>query len=84
MRGFIVDGIKYTKIGDDEFYAQELFESEELWGYLSHNMIKSDRSAFEYVVFDSQNEEVLLTDLKIVRMLNVIQNFLIGLKYRLH
>ena len=58
MREFIVDGIKYTKIGDDEFYAQELFESEELWGYLSHNMIKSDRSAFEYVVFDSQNEEV--------------------------
>jgi len=57
MRALIVDGIKYTKIGDDEFYAQELFESEELYGYLSHNMIKSERSVFEHVVFDSQNEE---------------------------
>ena len=26
----VVGGIKYTKIGDDEYYAQELFESEEL------------------------------------------------------
>lgn len=58
MRGLIVDGIKYTKIGDDEYYAQELFESEELYGYLSHNMIESERSVFEYVVFDSQNEEL--------------------------
>ena len=57
MRGMIIDGIKYTKIGDDEFYAQELFETEELQGYLNHNMIKSDRSVYEYVVFDSQNEE---------------------------
>ena len=57
MRSFIVDGIKYTKIGDDEYYAQELFETEELYGYMSHNMIESDRSVFEYVVFDSQNEE---------------------------
>ena len=26
MRRFIVDGIKYYKIGDEHFYAQELFE----------------------------------------------------------
>lgn len=57
MRGMIVDGIKYTKIGDDEYYAQELFETEELYGYLHHNMIGSKRSVFEYVVYDSQNEE---------------------------
>ena len=57
MRGMIVDGIKYTKIGNDEYYAQELFESEELQGYLNQNMIPSNRSVYEYVVFDSQNEE---------------------------
>lgn len=57
MRSMIVDGIKYTKIGDDEYYAQELFESEELQGYLNQNMIPSNRSVYEYVVFDSQNEE---------------------------
>lgn len=57
MRNMIVDGIKYTKIGNDEYYAQELFESQELYGYLSQNMIPSRHSIYEYVVFDSQNEE---------------------------
>lgn len=57
MRLMIVDGIMYTRIGDDEYYAQELFEKEELYGYLSKNMIESKKSVFEYVVYDSQNEE---------------------------
>lgn len=34
MRLFIVDGIKYTKIGDNECYSQELFESE------NHDIVK--------------------------------------------
>lgn len=57
MRLMIVDGIKYTKIGDDEYYAQELFENNELFGYLSRNMIESQKTPYAYVVFDSQNEE---------------------------
>ena len=57
MRHMIVDGIKYTKIGDDEYYAQELFETEELVGYLSKNMIESKKSVYEYVVYDSATEE---------------------------
>lgn len=56
MRLMIVDGIKYTQIGADDFYAQELFETEELFGYLSKNMIESKKSVFEYVVYDSENE----------------------------
>ena len=36
----LVDGIKYTKIGDDHFYAQELFEQEELKGYLKNALWK--------------------------------------------
>lgn len=56
MRLLLVDGIKYTKIGDGEFYAQELFESEELSGYLSKNMVNSTKSPFEYVVYDSGKE----------------------------
>ncbi|MCK9176025.1 MAG: DEAD/DEAH box helicase family protein, partial [Desulforhopalus sp.] len=31
MRLFVVDGIKYHKIGDDQFYAQELFSDNELF-----------------------------------------------------
>ena len=56
MRLLIVDGIKYTKLGDSEFYAQELFDSEELTGYLNHNMIESHRSVYNYVVYDSEVE----------------------------
>ena len=57
MQGMIVDGIKYTKIGDDSFYAQELFEKEELTGYLEQNMIESRHSLYNYVVYDSDNEK---------------------------
>jgi len=56
MRLSIVDGIKYTKIGEEEYYAQELFESTELFGYLSKNMIESTKSVYEYVIYDSDNE----------------------------
>ena len=53
MRLFIVKGIKYQKIGDDQFYAQELFQQNELFGYLKDNMIKAEKSVFEHVVYDS-------------------------------
>ena len=57
MQGMIVDGIKYTKIGDQSYYKQELFESEELAGYLEQNLIASDHSMYDYVIFDSDNEK---------------------------
>ena len=56
MRLMIVDGIKYTKIGVDEYYAQELFQDTELFGYLSKNMIPSQKSIYEHIVYDSDNE----------------------------
>jgi type III restriction enzyme len=57
MRLFIVDGIKYQKIGDKAVYAQELFEENELYGYLSKNMIESQKSVYDHVVYDSDVEE---------------------------
>ncbi|AKN32605.1 type III restriction endonuclease subunit R [Clostridium carboxidivorans P7] len=57
MRLMIVDGIKYQKIGDEEYYAQELFETEELAGYLSKNMIESEKSIYQYIIYDSGVEE---------------------------
>ena len=57
MRQMLVDGIRYTRLGDQEYYAQELFDTKELTGYLEHNMISSQKSVYEYVVYDSQNEE---------------------------
>lgn len=56
MRLFIVDGIKYHKIGGDQFYAQELFSDNELFGYLQKNMVASNKSVFDHVVYDSDIE----------------------------
>ncbi|RMD01091.1 DEAD/DEAH box helicase [Clostridium autoethanogenum] len=56
MRLMIVDGIKYKKVGDDKYYAQELFETEELYGYLSKNMIGSKKSVYDYIIYDSDVE----------------------------
>ena len=56
MRLFIVDGIKYHKIGEDHFYAQELFSDNELFGYLQKNMLESQKSVFDHVVYDSDIE----------------------------
>ena len=48
----LVDGIKYQRIGDEHYYAQELFEQEELTGYLT-NMLAVEKSVHEHVVYDS-------------------------------
>jgi type III restriction enzyme len=52
----LVDGIRYQRIGDDVYYAQELFEQEELTGYLK-NMLASEKSVYEQVVYDSAGLE---------------------------
>ena len=52
----LVDGIKYQRLGDQEYYAQELFESEELRGYLT-NMLEARKSVYEHVVYDSEGVE---------------------------
>jgi type III restriction enzyme len=57
MRLFIVDGIKYRKLGDQYYYAQELFEENELYGYLSKNMLESKKSVYDHVIYDSDVEE---------------------------
>lgn len=51
----IVDGIKYRRSGNESYYAQELFVKEELAGYLS-KMIKSQKSVYDHVMWDSDNE----------------------------
>ena len=59
MRSFVIDGIKYKKIGGECFYAQELFENQELIGYLNKNMIEAQRSVYDHVVYDSDTESKL-------------------------
>lgn len=55
MRLAIVDGISYHRIGDEDYYAQELFQEEELTGYLK-NMVTADKSVYDYIICDSDTE----------------------------
>jgi type III restriction enzyme len=52
----IVDGIKYQRIGDETYWAQELFETEELTGYLK-NLLEVTKSVHEQVIYDSSGVE---------------------------
>jgi type III restriction enzyme len=51
----VVEGIKYQRLGDEHYYAQQLFEEKELTGYLK-NMMAASKSVHEYVVYDSDVE----------------------------
>ena len=59
MNLFIVDGITYQKLGNEYYYSQELFEENELFGYLSKNMYlnKENKSLYDYTIYDSNIEE---------------------------
>lgn len=59
----LVDGISYQRLGDDHFYAQELFETQELTGYLK-NLIDTQKSVYEKVVYDSAIERDFATQLE--------------------
>jgi type III restriction enzyme len=52
----LVDGIKYQRLGDEYYYAQELFEKEELTGYLKNMLPDTKKSVYEQVVYDSNTE----------------------------
>lgn len=52
----LVDGIRYTQIGEEHYYAQELFQQEELKGYLK-NTLETKKSVYTHVVYDSAGVE---------------------------
>ncbi|MEG1256431.1 DEAD/DEAH box helicase family protein [Clostridium sp.] len=54
--GFILSGVKYTKLEGQEFYLQEVFPDDELQGCLITELVKSDRSVYEYNRYDSSVE----------------------------
>ena len=62
-RQALVEGIKYQRLGDEHYYAQELFETEELTGYL-RNMLDADKSVFEKVVYESEVEAAFADQLE--------------------
>jgi len=56
-RAALVDGIRYQRIGDGQYYAQELFEQEELMGYLKDMLKDTKKSVHEHVIYDSAGIE---------------------------
>ena len=59
----LVDGIKYQRLGDESYYAQELFEQEELTGYLK-NMLNTTKSVYEQIIYESGVEAVFADQLE--------------------
>ena len=59
MNSFIVDGIKYQKLGNDYYYTQESFENEELTGYLKKNMYENkNNTEYRLEIFDIKGNTV--------------------------
>ncbi|MBU1976751.1 MAG: DEAD/DEAH box helicase family protein [Nanoarchaeota archaeon] len=56
-RKLIIDGIEYEKIGDETYWAQDMFEDEELIGYIKDNALPVDKSVYSHIVYDSTTIE---------------------------
>src|SRR5262249_14220149 len=55
-RMFLANVIKYERLGDEHYYAQELFEKEELTGYLKNMLLDTKKSVYEQLVYASGTE----------------------------
>lgn len=52
-----IDGIKYVKLDGQEYYAQEIFDADELVANLDKNAVAVNRSIYDYVIYDSYTVE---------------------------
>lgn len=52
-----IDGIKYIKLDGQEYYAQEIFNCEELAANLDKDAVAVQHSVYDYVVYDSSTVE---------------------------
>ena len=59
----LVDGVKYQRLGDEYYYAQKLFENEELTGYMKNVLSDATKSVYDQVVYDSEVEKSFAEEL---------------------
>lgn len=52
-----VDGISYLKLAGQEYYTQEIFDSEELIANLEKNAVPVQNSVYDHVIYDSDTVE---------------------------
>ena len=53
-----IDGIRYIRLDGEEYYLQEIFDSEELVAYLDKNAIPVEHSVYDHVIYDSNTVEL--------------------------
>ncbi|MFI3241199.1 MAG: DEAD/DEAH box helicase family protein [Alphaproteobacteria bacterium] len=53
-----IDGIKYIKLAGEEYYMQEIFESQELIANLDKNAVAVNNSVYDHVIYDSSTVEL--------------------------
>ena len=53
-----IDGIRYMRLDGEEYYLQEIFDSEELIAYLDKNAIAVERSVYDHIIYDSDTVEL--------------------------
>jgi len=59
----LVDGVKYRRIGDGSYYAQELFNKKEVIGYMK-DMLDTKKSIYDKVIYESETEKCFAEDLE--------------------
>lgn len=52
-----VDGISYLKLAGQEYYIQEIFDSEELIANLEKNAVTVEHSVYDHIIYDSNTVE---------------------------
>ena len=67
----LVDGIQYQRLGDEHVYAQELFEKEELTGYVKNMLENTSKAVYEHVVYHSFTEREFAAQLEMNRAVKV-------------
>lgn len=52
-----IDGIRYIRLADEQYYAQEIFDSTELIANLDKNAVAVENSVYDYIIYDSSTIE---------------------------
>ena len=53
-----IDGIRYIRLEGEEYFLQEIFDSEELIAYLDKNAVVVENSVYDHVIYDSDTVEL--------------------------
>ncbi len=52
-----IDGISYQRLAGEDYFTQEIFETEEFMANLDRNAVEVNKSVYDYVVYDSSTIE---------------------------